>query len=664
MMNDQNEVRRVNWTEVFSFTHIFKSFRMAIQPSKLALALAAIIVLVVSGGVMGWVWSLGGATVYPGEIQAHYQLSETAFDNRMEGMEDSRPDRIVSSWLNAIAQTTKGNALSEYRSQLTRIGGGGGYYETALSDALTEEFKEAKAQDPPKREDLLKKAEEDPGDAIDEIQGEFEDEVALINKMLAKADEKAPKLIDDDANLKGKDELKDEAREKLAEDKAAARRALTLRKREFHQQMLQLEGKNVFSAFVGYEWDCISKALRAVAHGNILTGMDTYRAAMAGKGPAVADVQFPLAPNPAQTPPAENPPGFFVYVLMAIHALAWLWDTHMVFAIIYLLIALATCSLFGGAIHRICAVHFAREEKISAGQALKFSISKFLNFATAPLIPLAVIFGLGTLILLGGFLLGSWGGGILMGILLPVALILGMFIAFMAIGLIAGGPLMFPTIAVEGSDSFDAISRSFSYVFAKPWRSALYGLAALVYGVVTYLFVRVFVYITLCGTQWFARGGVGWGGDALGPDADKIDVIWAAPQFDALWGEFNWYAMGPMETIGALLIGFWTFLLAAMVAAYLLSYVASSTTAIYYLLRREVDSTDLDDVYVEEADEQEFPAPQAVPAEAPESTTDEPAAEETTEPDTSQESQEPSQSEETADEEPGEGENKDENTEG
>ncbi|MFW5818034.1 MAG: hypothetical protein ACOCWV_05770 [Planctomycetota bacterium] len=660
MMDDQNEVRRVNWTEVFSFTHIFKSFRMAIQPSKLALALAAIIVLVVSGGVMGWVWSLGGATAYPNEIQSHYQLSETAFDNRMESMEESRPNRIVDTWRDAIGQTNKGSALNEYRSQLTRAGGGGGYYETALKNALDEEFEKAEAQDLPKREDLLEKAEDDPSDAIAEIRDEFEKEIVLIEKMLAKADEEASKLIDDDTTLKGKDDLKEEAREQLAEDKAAARRALTLRKRAFQEQMLELEGKNIFSAFIGYEWDCITKALRAVAHGNILTGMDTYRATMAGKGPTTVDVQFPLAPNAAQTPPAENPPGFFVYVLMAIHAVAWLWDTHMVFAILYLLIALATCSLFGGAIHRICAVHFAREEKISAGQALKFSIAKFPNFLTAPLIPLAVIFGLGALILLGGFLLGSWGGGILMGILLPVALILGMFIAFMAIGLIAGGPLMFPTIAVEGSDSFDAISRSFSYVFAKPWRSALYGLAALVYGVVTYLFVRVFVYITLCGTQWFARGGVGWGGDALSPDADKIDVIWAAPQFDALWGRFNWHAMGPLETVGAVLIGFWTFLLAAMVAAYLLSYVASSTTAIYYLLRREVDSTDLDDVYVEEADEQEFPAPQAVPAEAPESA-ETPAEDEGGSEDASEQTEETS---EQSDDEEGSDEKKDEGDEG
>ncbi|MFP4052980.1 MAG: hypothetical protein ACLFV7_03850, partial [Phycisphaerae bacterium] len=201
----------------------------------------------------------------------------------------------------------------------------------------------------------------------------------------------------------------------------------------------------------------------------------------------------------------------------------------------------------------------------------------------------------------------------LLGIFLPLGLLLGLFIAFMTIGLVAGGPLMYPTIAVEGSDSFDAISRSFSYVFARPWRSALYGLVALVYGVITYLFVRLFIFLTLCTTHWFVAGGVFTGGDRLGEGADKLDVIWAAPQFGDLFGRFNWQAMSGMESVGAVLIGVWVFLLAGVVAAYLLSYFASATTTIYFLLRRQVDATDLDDVYVEEADEDDFAAPQAAP---------------------------------------------------
>ena len=163
---------------------------------------------------------------------------------------------------------------------------------------------------------------------------------------------------------------------------------------------------------------------------------------------------------------------------------------------------------------------------------------------------------------------------------------------------------MYPTIAVEGSDSFDAISRSFSYIFSKPWRAAMYGLVALVYGSITYLFVRFFAYLALTITHFFVKIGVGVGGDKLGEGADKLDVMWTAPQLDRLFGQFSWEAMSGGESIGAVLIGIWVFLVAALVAAYLVSYLSSSLTVVYYLLRQKVDATDLDDVYVEETEEE------------------------------------------------------------
>ena len=60
-----------------------------------------------------------------------------------------------------------------------------------------------------------------------------------------------------------------------------------------------------------------------------------------------------------------------------------------------------------------------------------------------------------------------------------------------ALGTAGGFNLMYPTIAVEGSDSFDAISRSFSYIYARPWRMIWYTMVAIVYGALTFLFVRV-----------------------------------------------------------------------------------------------------------------------------------------------------------------------------
>ena len=46
MTDDRSEIRHINWNELFSFTHIFKGFKLAIHPSKLALAVMAVSVAV------------------------------------------------------------------------------------------------------------------------------------------------------------------------------------------------------------------------------------------------------------------------------------------------------------------------------------------------------------------------------------------------------------------------------------------------------------------------------------------------------------------------------------------------------------------------------------------------------------------------------------------
>ena len=43
MADDQNVVKRIVWGEIFSFPHIFKSFKMATQPHKMALAFVALV---------------------------------------------------------------------------------------------------------------------------------------------------------------------------------------------------------------------------------------------------------------------------------------------------------------------------------------------------------------------------------------------------------------------------------------------------------------------------------------------------------------------------------------------------------------------------------------------------------------------------------------------
>ena len=156
---------------------------------------------------------------------------------------------------------------------------------------------------------------------------------------------------------------------------------------------------------------------------------------------------------------------------------------------------------------------------------------------------------------------------------------------------------MYPTVAAEGSDSFDAISRSFSYVYARPWRMLFYTAVAVAYGAITYLFVKLFIYLVLAVTHYF----VGWW--LVAAPGRWYPEMWPARSFDSLPYEVNFTGLKFTEKVAAFLICFWNYLLIGLLGAFAISFYFSANTIIYFLMRREVDATELDDVYVEEADD-------------------------------------------------------------
>lgn len=317
------------------------------------------------------------------------------------------------------------------------------------------------------------------------------------------------------------------------------------------------------------------------------------------------------------------------YLALMAWGLWWLITTHPIYSLIYIVVALAIWALLGGAICRIAAMHAAREEKPTMSAAMKFSAGKFLSFFTAPVLPLVLIAVAGMLLALGGLIgvipyFGEW----FVAVFFLLALVVGMVIAFLSVGLGGGWPLMWPTIAVEGSDSFDAMSRSFSYVYARPFRYTLYWGVAAVYGVICYLFVRLFAFITLAATHCW----MGWamrlsGREGYSDVAGKLDVMWARPTFWNFHGPMQWDVMNGSEAGASMLLAFWVYLVSGVVLAFLASFVFCASTNIYYLLRRQVDATDLDDVYVEETLEETAPAASGMAELSPPASTQGPAAE-------------------------------------
>ncbi|MCY2929576.1 MAG: hypothetical protein NTV86_08800 [Planctomycetota bacterium] len=610
MAEERSEIRRIKWDEVFSFTHIFKTGWVALQPSKLMLAMAAILLLYGVGEAMGWLWGVCGQTARRDEINLYVSQSPAAFD--VEQTEWKLSERREKALVLAREACFERKELDGILRAVRGAGGVGG-------DEFRKRREEYLKNDDPKEKELKVDDANDWSDLLDQARKHYAKAFQKADDILSKGNFQQDAV---DAAMKEWDNSHSNARDNQApaEKEKASRAALAAsagawsalskEKLRVRNEIQAIEGSGIFDSLVDYQGWCIQGMLRSAWRCNLLGGLDTYMAAQKKRVPPVlAD-----APPTANLTTAQDAPqpecGVIYWLLMAGQGLMWLLGRHWVFASVFAVIALAVWALFGGALHRVCALSVTRGEKISIRQALRFSVGKFLSFFSAPLILLVVIFGLGLgLLTLGGLVFGNFAGGIVMAIFFPVALLVGLLIAFLSIGLAIGSGLMYPTIAVEGSDSFDGISRSFSYTFNRPSRSLFYGGVAIVFGSLCYLLMRLFLFVALAATHAFIAIGVIGNGASLGEGADRMDKLWTAPTFLEFHAPMNLAAMSGAEKIAAYIIAAWVNLVVVVLAAYLLTFLASASTSIYCLLRNKVDATDLDDVYVEEADEGEAPAP-------------------------------------------------------
>ena len=580
MATEPNEVRQVNWTEVFSFTQIFKSRKLATHPSKLILAFLFILFVFGGGKLMDLIWSTGGSYVNTSGNEIYkFAVSNPSYDRMLEGWKDSRRDAAEELYKDLAPQTVKpdfliGKLSGEVRSE----------YRSALSDIDAKEVK-AEIEEDDSWSELLGEA----CDAFGAAKGEAKD---LLDTAYDKARTKAK---DDSEN----EEERDKALEEVDNQYLAGKQGLAQLENDFDKAVRSIRGETVATSFLRFEMVCVRNALRSVIHGRLFGGLNEFTQPSPGAKDSVdTGIAFP-AP--------EDKRGVLFYLVLAVHGVRWLFAEHLIYALIFSAYIMAGWALFGGAIYRIAALHAAREEKASIGQALRFAASKFFSFFAAPLIPLAVILLVGGLLMLGGLLGNAFGAGaLILGILFFLSLIGGVVIAFLLFGLLGGCGLMYPTIAVEGSDSFDAISRSYSYIFNRPWRAGLYALVALFHGTLCYVFVRLFAFAALKATHMGVKFGIWAGGDTIEGAHDKLDVMWPAPTFQVLHAPLNSAALSTFETLGAWFMALWVYIIVGMVGAFLISYFVSASTEIYYLLRRHVDATDLDDVFVEEAEEEDL----------------------------------------------------------
>jgi hypothetical protein len=246
---------------------------------------------------------------------------------------------------------------------------------------------------------------------------------------------------------------------------------------------------------------------------------------------------------------------------------------------------------FGGAIGRMAAVNFARDQQLSISRSLWFSISHLPGYLAGPLLPLGGI-GLCLVFMSLLALLGriDVAGPVIVGCSWGLALLFGFATVVLLLGLAAGWPLMVATINVEGSDGFDGFSRSYNYTFERPWYYLFSVALVMTYGSL------VIYFFWLCGQLLFRMASYGL---LIGAGTETTQLLLAdLPPLLAAesWGDVE-------QTRAAVAMGFWGRVIATLIVAFVHSYFWTATTIIYFLLRRSVDSSDFNEVFLDGAAE-------------------------------------------------------------
>lgn len=291
-------------------------------------------------------------------------------------------------------------------------------------------------------------------------------------------------------------------------------------------------------------------------------------------------------------------------------------------------------SFFAQGIHRITTMRIARDEGMPITEALKFSAKNWPTVLLAPVIIAGTIAIFWLCNLAAGFATSlPFVGGLLGIVLYPLAFISTLLMLLIGLGGVFGLPLIGAAAAWECNGSLDAISRAFSYLFARPlqffWNFLLIfmftGVIILVGSWFTFAFAKSLdsgiVHSTLSVAVDPPTKTLQEGSDfsELPDDARKLyDDLESADLIDARLVRDRRpdtpLLAPPVMNIAAVGKTPWKFKLNALilwallnliwlgVSGYALYWLLGASTSVYADLRADVDGTEEDEVYIEEED--------------------------------------------------------------
>ena len=291
---------------------------------------------------------------------------------------------------------------------------------------------------------------------------------------------------------------------------------------------------------------------------------------------------------------------------------------------------LAVWSFFALGIHRITTLRIARDEGMSIGEALRFSARHWTTLLLCPVIIGAIILVFWGCNALAGLIESiPYVGGVLSIILGPLRLVSTLLIVLVGVGGIFGLPLISAAASWECNGSLDAISRAFSYLFARPlqyfWNYFLIflftGLILLVGG----WFMTIYASSLDSGnmsdamtvaldppphriTSGAERGKLHPDYEALSTDAQDM---YKALDLDAPGADRSMPPAMDFKTVTKAPWGYklnvliyWILLNLVWlgISGYALYWLIGASSSVYADLRAEVDGTEEDEVFLEEDD--------------------------------------------------------------
>lgn len=295
------------------------------------------------------------------------------------------------------------------------------------------------------------------------------------------------------------------------------------------------------------------------------------------------------------------------------------WKAYLPLALIVFGL-LAIWSIVGGAITRIAAMEYARGTKVGLVDSVKYSLKKFWSYFWGPMAPLVGVLFFVLLNALCGLVGQVPFLEVVVAFAFPVILVFSFLILFVGIVGGVGSGLMFPTISADGSDAFDAMSRAYSYVLSKPFGFAVYCASAAAYGAVCVYLVATAVDLLI--STSFVTVGMGMG-EKFNNIAKAVNCLANPSGFADNYGFITQVklAFGSLGSktlvLATAVLVFYLFLVKMVVWAVAVAFVGSAQSVLYLLMRKDVDGTEVEDVYTEEVDT-DFTTPPQQPEPSPE----------------------------------------------